>query len=216
MENKIKDINELLEAASILNKFDILLKLKENDLYDLAIEWFEKLAVQTQNLEIRDKALLQLLDIKSYVDGYKDTKRVKEILAQKSDKERHPDFVYWHGNHILNETGPFYEKITEGMAKMELAAELGSVQAYVALGKIYTHELFEIEMDYKKGMNYLKKASDLGDKEATLHLANCYYNKKENFYDIDLAYKLFLQLSKAGNSFAKTRVEEIKLNNLIR
>ncbi|MCR4781198.1 MAG: sel1 repeat family protein [Lachnospiraceae bacterium] len=105
---------------------------------------------------------------------------VLELIEADKTVEMHPevaDLVVTILNRGIEENMP------------EAMCDLGSLYYNGRLGKV----------DYEKAFNLYKKASELGNKQATENLAYCYYYGRSVDVDYEKAYKLFAKGALEGN-----------------
>ncbi len=83
----------------------------------------------------------------------------------------------------LLEKGRFLKRrgdVPNALQYLQLAAEYGSADAYLEIGRIYCSKRRPTVQEYKQAQSCLIRAIDLGREEAKLDLAICFYNAKEH------------------------------------
>lgn len=197
MDYKIRKLEQLYKDAPIKQRFVAASIAKDFEFYEQAIEWFQKLVYQKEDVVVRDKAILELIDIFLNVDGFRSKIQANDLLINVA-KEFNPLGPYLLGHYIFYGQGPYNTSIKHGIEWLQRADEIGSVKACIELGDIYSQGHMGVKKDFEKGIEYYSKAANNGDEKAMFNLAICYANKKESSYNNTSAKFWCVEAAKSG------------------
>lgn len=100
------------------------------------------------------------------------------------------------------------KKYEEAAKELWIAAENGNLPALGALGDLYVKELIQGESQ-RYGIRLLKKAAELGDKEAQYSYARCYEEGIGVEQDVETAKSFYGMAAKQGHELAKEGIKRL-------
>lgn len=209
MNEKIKKLTELYGNEPMPKRFIAANVALDNKFFDQAIRWFEKLADQKEDLDVREKSMEELVKIWLKVESHTNYEKAREIFTKARDEKYvHLTFLYAH--YIFHGDGPYIKDYDIGQEMLERARRLGSVDACNELGYLYCQGHEGISKNYGKGMDCFKEAAEMGNVEGIFNLATCYFNKEEQFYDFSLAKLWYARAAGKGDKLSIMMLDKIE------
>ena len=196
-----------------IQKIDKNIREYELDEY-LKINLYEGISYISNLLELGKKdnvyanAELGSLEYSGLINGNIDYEKCYNFYLKASKKD-HPKACWMVANLIL--MNKVEEKSIEVMWNyLNKAYKLGSIAAINTIGKCYMNgTTLDGKKDISKGLEYFKKASDMGYSFSYNNLGN-YYEKNN---DMENALKYYKLSSDLNNSWALNKVGEILRKN---
>jgi len=110
-----------------------------------------------------------------------------------------------HSNTNTNKNIKHKENQRQVFSRSVKLAKQNDPEALFQLGKFY-YEGKIVRKSYKKALQYLEKAHDLGYEKATYNLGIIYSNSRTPYHSYSKAYDIFIELAEKGNAAAQNRV----------
>ncbi len=213
MGNKIKKLTSIYENESLSKRFVVAKMAKEygdttND-YNQAIRHFEKLVNQQEDELIRDKAILELTNIKRNIKGWNDYEYLDKLFDNEIAKGNSLGY-YLIGHFLFIGNGIYSRNVGLAIDYLEKAAKMNNFLALNELGNIYVNGLEPVQKEYEKGVNYYTLAAELGHVDSMFDLGVSLTNIKElTFFDEITAEEWFIKAYEGGHPLAKSMLDRI-------